>query len=85
MQATLAVCGDHERAALHAEHVLVIDCDAELNAITTRACSDPLIRLSFLHAGQATKSAVPGRRSIRCMAALPGAIFIQATRRRNVR
>jgi hypothetical protein len=52
---------------LQAEQVPVIDCETELNAITTRVHSEPLIRVSFLQAGQATKSAVPGRRSMRCI------------------
>lgn len=69
---TLAVPGDHESAALHAEHVPWIICETELNAMTTRVHSEPLIRLSFLHVGQETKSAVPGLRSIRCIAAYHG-------------
>jgi len=36
--------------------------------MTTRVHSEPLILLSFLQAGQGTYSAVPGRRSIRCIA-----------------
>jgi len=72
IRATFAVPGDQESAALQPEQVPWINCEIELKAITTRVHSEPLIRFSFLQVGQGTYSAVPGRRSIRCIAGYHG-------------